>query len=137
MKTPCFLAFTIASACLSATTISAEIEVFTASYIQPVKYPGHHISYYALDAPDRINDRLPEFSAVSEKQAYEAAMAWLKRHGTKIADALKTSTRGRTRALEYQVTKVPAIVFDQGSYVVYGTADVNRALSIYQAEKNQ
>ena len=45
--------------------------------------------------------------------------------------AIGASARGLAAALQYGLTKVPAIVFD-GAAVVYGVTDVNQARAIYR-----
>lgn len=104
------------------------VEVFTATE-QPIHKPaGIDVELYALDAPDRLQERLPKFHG---NHAVQSAKAWAEANAQLMADAMMAAHAGRVKVIEYKIEKVPAIVINN-TYLIYGTTDIARALHIYQ-----
>ena len=137
MKMPSNLFFfVILFHAMTANAAELTIEVFTQSYIEPTFVSGHKVAYYSMDAPDRLNKALPHFGTdalMSEQKARQ----WLQANGQAFVARLQEAQQGRLKALEYQITKLPAIVFNRGTQVVYGTTDVLSALRVFNRAENQ
>jgi len=86
---------------------------------------------YHVDGMARINATL---SAGLPSDAVQAE-AVAKRRFEALTDAdrqaIRASAQGLTAAMNYRLTKVPAIVFD-GTAVVYGVENVDQARAIYR-----
>ncbi|NMF91429.1 TIGR03757 family integrating conjugative element protein [Aromatoleum petrolei] len=86
---------------------------------------------YHVDGMERINAALS--AGLPPDPAHAEAIAKRRFEALTEADrqAIGTSAQGLAAAMQYRLTKVPAIVFD-GAAVVYGVGDVNQARAIYQ-----
>ena len=122
-----------AMAALPALAQAAEIEVFTQRPLpaSSVRVPGHTVVVHDLSEPQRLQDQLPSFAGTPQEAARQAQQ-WAERHAQDFAKRLQVAYQGHTKAMEYQITKLPAITFESGRYVVYGTTDLRRALQDYQ-----
>ncbi len=114
-------------------THALEIEIFTASAIPLRMLSGHQVRYYALDEPDRLAAQLPDLRTRDPNQATIQAKAWIRAYGDRYAQALRRASQGWMKVMEYRIDRVPAITFENGRYVVYGTTDITRALQQYSA----
>lgn len=114
--------------------VALEIEVFTASAVphQNQRLPGHQVTWYALDAPDRLDAKLPRFPA-SQANSMTEAQKWLANHGDRLAGEFRDAWQGRLKAQQYGLTKFPAVCIDGCSHKVYGTSDPAQALRVYRA----
>lgn len=117
-----------------ATALGAEapspsaIELFTDSTaFRPVG--AGRFPVYDLSAPRRMEAELGRSLPASP----QAAAAVAKSRIAASQNALRAAFAGHAKAAEYGITKVPAVVFDRGAAVVYGTADVGAALRLYGA----
>jgi integrating conjugative element protein (TIGR03757 family) len=113
------------------------IDIFTESPVKKrVTYiPNTHIAYFDFEAPLRVSKKIPVF-ANNEQKAYQQFQQWKNNaESKKILAELKDSYNAQLRALKYKITKTPAIVFDQGKYVIYGSTDVGRAVRDYDLFK--
>ncbi len=85
---------------------------------------------YHVDGMERINANLSAGLPSDPVQAEAVA----KRRFEALTDtdrrAIRASAQGLTAAMNYRLTKVPAIVFD-GTAVVYGVENVDQARAIY------
>ena len=101
-----------------------------------VRLPGTTIHLHNLNAPNEINRKLPRFAG-TPVQAEKAAGTWVQSdEGKAFTEALRVAYDGHMLARKYQLQKAPAIVFDSGKYVVYGSTDIRHALLLYrQASK--
>ena len=114
--------------------VALEIEVFTtrAAPGQNQRLPGHHVTWYALDAPERLDAKLPRFPA-SQANGMAEAQRWLAKHGDRLAEEFRDAWLGRLKAQQYGLTKFPAVCIDGCSHKVYGTSDPAQALRVYHA----
>ena len=125
-----FVSSWLLAGCAHAVTV----EVFTHHPSQVKKISGHQVQVYDLSAPDRVKS--PQFSS-SPARAEKEAKAWLQSQaGQRHIEQLKAAHQGHTKAIKYQLMKVPAVVFEHGKYVVYGTTDVRKALQNYHQRGN-
>ena len=121
------------------TTVDAQVlvDVFHWGEItKDMRLPGATIRLHNLNAPNEINRQLPRFAG-SPAQAENAAGNWLQSdEGKAFTEALRAAYDGHMLARKYKLQKAPAIVFDSGTYVVYGSTDIRHALLLYrQASK--
>ncbi|MGM8229187.1 DUF1525 domain-containing protein [Cellvibrio sp. ARAG 10.3] len=121
------------------TTVDAQVlvDVFHWGEItKAIRLPDSTIRLHNLNAPNEINRQLPRFAG-SPVQAENAAGNWIQSdEGKAFTEALRVAYDGHMLARKYQLQKAPAIVFDSGKYVVYGSTDVRHALLLYrQASK--
>jgi integrating conjugative element protein (TIGR03757 family) len=114
----------------------SQVEIFTngrypVSNDHSVQAP---IQIYDLDAPARLDDELSTGLPSDPDQAQALALKRLNTLGPeKIADMVNQAYEGVTKAMSYKLTKIPAIVFDGGTSVIYGIADIRDAVRRYQA----
>lgn len=103
---------------------------------KPIRLPDATIRLHNLNAPNEINRQLPRFAG-SPVQAEIAAGNWLQSdEGKAFTEALRVAYDAHMLARKYKLQKAPAIVFDSGTYVVYGSTDVRHTLLLYrQASK--
>lgn len=117
-------------------TVSANsltiIEVFSEIPINHTwRIPNTQITVYDFDQPNRAEKLLPTLSN-NQQQAERQFEQWKASAQGKVAiERMRTSYAPYLRAARYNITKIPAIVFDKGKYVVYGTIDVHDAIQEY------
>ncbi|WP_434114207.1 DUF1525 domain-containing protein [Methylocaldum sp. GT1TLB] len=71
----------------------------------------------------------------TRRRPWRIARQRLEGQGSGLAAPLQAAYEGHARALSYGLTRYPAIVFDRGRAVVYGTADLGEALRYYRTWK--
>lgn len=109
------------------------IEVFTQNLASINTVPEFDIIHYDLSEPDRIKKQLAPVLPANESIALDRAKVFLKSEaGKQYMKAMRDAYRGRQKMLQYQLAKLPAIVFEEGRYVIYGSTDVVQALTLYQ-----
>lgn len=84
-----------------------------------------------LDAPALIESGLAAQLPSDPQQAATAIRERLREGGADLQRRLQEAYQGVTDAWRIGVTKVPAVVVDQ-RFVVYGTQDIDRALSLIE-----
>lgn len=100
--------------------------------IKETRIPGAAVRLHNLNAPNEINQHLPRFSG-AQSQAEKNAKDWIQsREGKVFTDALRVAYDGHMLARKYKLEKAPAIVFDDGKYVVYGSTNIRHALLLYR-----
>lgn len=120
---------------LSAGAHAVTIEVFTHHPKSVAQVSGHRVVVHDLSAPDKFQS--PTFSA-SPARAEKEALAWLKSSaGQRHINNMKAAHQGQVKAIKYGLKKTPAVVFEGGQYVVYGTTNVRQALNDYHGRKQQ
>jgi len=87
---------------------------------------------YDLDAPGRLEDELSTDLPPDPKQAKALALKRLNALGAELAGMVDQAYEGVIKAMNYELTKIPAVVFDGGTGVVYGISDINEAIKRYQ-----
>lgn len=86
---------------------------------------------YHVDELERVNAVLSAGLPPDPVQADAIARRRFEALTEADRQAIGTSAQGQAAAMQYRLTKVPAIVFD-GAAVVYGVEDVNQARAIYR-----
>jgi len=116
------------------TSMPSSIEVFTNGRY-PISGTGSAsvpVQIYDLDAPDRLEDALSADLPLNPEQAKTIVLKRLNDLGAELADMVDQAYEGVTKAMSYELTKIPAIVFDDGVSVIYGISDINEAIKHYQ-----
>ena len=113
------------------------IEVFTSS-LYPVtgrqeQQTGTGIAfhYYAIDGIHQLELNLSHDLPADPEVAKSLALKRIEYLGEEGMGRLQQSATGLAKALQYGIDRYPAIVFD-GAAVVYGVADIHKALPHYQ-----
>ncbi|MBL3528497.1 MAG: TIGR03757 family integrating conjugative element protein [gamma proteobacterium endosymbiont of Lamellibrachia anaximandri] len=114
----------------------AQIEMFTNS-----RYPITNttktslpVQIHDLDAPARLEQELSTGLPSDPKQAKAVALKHLEALGAeRLAEMLNQAYEGTTQAMNYALVKIPAVVFDHGSSVIYGITDIDDAIKRYRA----
>ncbi|WP_052808397.1 TIGR03757 family integrating conjugative element protein [Methyloterricola oryzae] len=90
---------------------------------------GIDVQVYDLSAPVSID---AELAAGLPKELEAAAQVARSRLADPQFQArLRSAYQGHLRALQFQITRYPAVLFDHGAAVVYGVTDLPEALSVY------
>ena len=131
----CLISRCIVWAALVTTPVSAQesIEVFTVGPTQVDALAGVDVIHYDLSAPARVKKQLAPKLPADEKIALVQAKAFFETaEGKAYKIAMRDAYRGRQKMMQYQLSKLPAIVFESGTYVIYGTTDVAQAMRLYR-----
>lgn len=93
--------------------------------------------HYDLSEVTRLKQTgLPKLPP-NQEQAMKMAKAFFATpEGEAFKSEMRAAMRGQQMMMKYQIKKVPAIVFDEGKYVVYGSTDVFDARRLYLAHLN-
>jgi integrating conjugative element protein (TIGR03757 family) len=109
------------------------IEIFTETPMQVDTLSGVEVIHYDLSEPNRIKHQLNLKLPPDEKIAMAKAKQFFQTpEGKAYQVAMRDAYRGRQMMMQYQLSKIPAIVFEDGKYVIYGTTDVPRAARLYR-----
>jgi len=116
------------------TPMPNRIEVFTSgrhpiSSAASIPVP---VQIYDLNAPDKLEEELSADLPPDPEQAKTIALKRLNTLGAELADMVDQAYEGVTKAMSYELTKIPAVVFDDGASVIYGISDINEAIKHYQ-----
>src|SRR5690606_27992006 len=123
----------VAVACMlmaSAYVQAADVLVFT-DHRHPV-YAPDSVPVTHLDATAEIERELSSELPADPQQAAVIARQRLHGGGADFQARLATTYQGVVNAWSLGVTKIPAVVVD-GRYVIYGDADVSRAVASVEA----
>ncbi len=116
---------------LSTLAHSAEIEIFVPSQMRVAKVPGHTLQIYNLSEPQRVRSSIPKFSSDPKTAQRQAKSFMVSAEGQSFRQRMSEAYQGHRIAMVYGLHKLPAVVFEKGKYVVYGTTDVTLALRDY------
>lgn len=91
---------------------------------------------YDLSGPEKYEDDLSKGMDFTNSTHEEITNAVLKRvNGMSkqyMDEYVVRSYKGLLKATEYKITKIPAIVFNNGKNVIYGVADISKAIQLHQ-----
>lgn len=135
----CSLAFA-GTACVTQAQIASgpavtTVEVFanSATLVKPpFRQPGYVLKVYRLDAMAQLEHQLSAGLPQSEADA----MNYMRQHEAEIRrrykDQITNAATGMSLAVRYRLDRLPAVVINRAK-VVYGIADVDRAVELYAA----
>lgn len=128
------LALLLAPAVCLAQSVT-QIEVFSKGALDLPRLPYTEITHYDLTEPDQVKRQLPKLSAKDEHTAATQARQWIESPaGQAFTERMRSAYDGHIKAMHYALEKTPAIVFEQGAYVVYGSTNIRRALLLYRQQ---
>ena len=116
-----------------ADVIKFEVFVDDLDQVKLTQPPQSEVTVFDLSAPEKLKrSMLPTFAADPE-QAEKSARAFLASSaGKSFQQQLIQSYTVQIRLSKYQLAKIPAVVFENGTYVIYGTTDLALAMERYQ-----
>jgi integrating conjugative element protein (TIGR03757 family) len=109
---------------------STAIEVFTDS-MNPVANNADGITVYYIDRIDRLQKELSKDLPSDPERAKKLVLGRFQRMDAQLSSELENAAKGLVQAMQYDIDRYPAIVFD-GDVVVYGVTDINAATQLYQ-----
>jgi integrating conjugative element protein (TIGR03757 family) len=127
-----FLAFVLV-ALLGAPGAVAQttIEIFSDSPLMAPTMSNAVVRVFDLSHVAAVKKNLPRFSP-DQALATVQAKAWLDSPAGKAhKDDVKAAYAGHAKMIQYGLQKIPAIVFEQGKFVIYGTTDLHQAVADY------
>ena len=119
-------------AALSSEQPPSSIEVFTTAEKPASGHEVERVVIYEVDGLDKLSEALSENLPNDPDAAKEIALERIARLGDELRWSVEHTVEGLTLAKTYGLEKLPAVVFDKGESVVYGVANVNQALEIYE-----
>ena len=90
------------------------------------------VTTYDLSAPEKFEDALSEGLSSDPTIAQKQAKLRIEQRGNEIQQQLQTAYEGSLKAMQYNIDKLPAVVFNGGQHVIYGVNDVNKAIALYK-----
>lgn len=131
----CLIVFGVALQTVNAQT---QIEIFSDAAIPAENISGVEVIYYDLSEPEKVKAKyLPVLPSDVERATQIFQSFLVSAEGVEFQQVMKEAYRGHQKMVSYQLEKIPAVVFDQGQYVVYGITDVNKARALYKTHRNQ
>ncbi|PUA30392.1 MAG: integrating conjugative element protein [Cellvibrio sp. 79] len=114
-----------------------QIEVFTDTPTALGNVSGIEVIHYDLSIPERIKEKyLPALPGDIDRAKKIMKTYLASVQGMEFQKAIREAYRGHEKMVQYQLEKIPAVVFNQGQYVVYGITDIQRALALYKSHRN-
>lgn len=115
-----------------------QVEVFTDMPMQLGSVLGIDVIHYDLSAPEKVKSKyLPALPGDVGLASQIMKNYLASPQGQEFKAVIREAYRGHEKMVRYQLEKIPAVVFEQGHYVVYGITDVQKALALYNAHRNQ
>ncbi len=116
--------------------LPARIEVFTNGNhpVTNTTTTGIPVQIHDLDAPAGLEEKLSAGLPSDPEQAKAIALDRLETLGAgQLAKMVNQAYEGDTQAMTYELVKIPAVVFDNGTSVIYGITSIEGAIRHYQA----
>ncbi len=113
------------------------IEVFSSSAYPVIGRQGQKAGtavafhYYAIDGVQQLESHLSQDLPADSEVAKSLALKRIEFLGEDAMGRMQQSAAGLAKALQYDVDRYPAIVFDSTA-VVYGVTNIHAALRYYQ-----
>jgi len=106
------------------------IEVFTDSKFQVVSV-SENTTVYVMDHIDQLQQTLSKNLPSEPDKAKRVVLARFQQMDAQLSGELENAAKGLVQAMQYNIDRYPAIVFD-GVAVVYGVTDVEAATQLYR-----
>lgn len=108
------------------------IEVFTDNPALIDSVAGAEVIHYDLSESDRLKRSALPALPPNQEEAMRIIKAFFNSpEGKVFQNNMRSALEGKRKMIQYQLQKIPAIVFDQGKYAVYGMTDVHEAARLY------
>lgn len=107
-------------------------EVFANSDVHVTSADRVELTVHRMDTIELLEHELSQNLPRNEAEAGPVVKARIKAMGQRFAQRTRSGQEARMAARSYGVTNVPAVVIN-GGWVVYGTADVDGAIGLFQA----
>lgn len=115
-----------------------QIEIFSDVALPVENVSDVNLIYYDLSEPERVKTKYLPVLPPDVDRATQIMKEYLtSAEGLEFQKVIKEAYRGHQKMVAYQLEKIPAVVFDQGQYVVYGITDVNKARALYKTHRSQ
>ena len=123
----CLMSFSLSTTAFA----QATIEVFVDHPLVTSSIPNAIILVFDLSRVAQLEEDTPDFPP-DPMLAQAQAQTWLESSAGKnhLMD-LKAAYAGHEKMVNYGLQKIPAIVFENGRFVIYGTTDVATAVKDY------
>ncbi|MEM8500663.1 MAG: TIGR03757 family integrating conjugative element protein [Pseudomonadota bacterium] len=122
---------------VASVTCTAEVTVYTTSFLPVRNVPADGVQLYYLDAPKKPMSALSIGLPDTLDEAKVVAVARINSEkGKRLLGDLKRAYQGIVNAWRHQLTDLPAVMVDD-RYVVYGVYDVGKALSMIKEYRGQ
>lgn len=95
------------------------------------------VTAYDLSAPDQLEEKLSEGLSSNPAEAKKQAQTRIKNGGRELQQQLTSAYEGSLKAMQYDIQKLPAVIFNGGQYVIYGEADVHRSIQMFKDKRGQ
>ena len=123
----CLMTFSFSTTAFAQSTI----EVFVDQPLMAPSIPNAVVVVFDLSRVALLEEDTPDFPP-DPVLAQAQAQAWLESSaGKRHLMDLKVAYAGHKKMVHYGLQKIPAIVFNAGKFVVYGTTDIAQAVSDY------
>lgn len=127
------LAVVLLVVCCVSAHAQVRVELFVDAPVSLLPIPGVEVAVLDLSAPESAKREFsPKFSPDVRIARSQAEQFFKTPAGVAYVNRLKEANRGKILSLQYGLQKIPAIVFDEGRYAVYGTTDVAKAVALYR-----
>jgi integrating conjugative element protein (TIGR03757 family) len=127
-KTVFFLLGLTSFSCSTGVVAQTIVEVFVDQPFVARSMPNAVITVFDLSRVSALEDETPDFPP-DPMVAQVQATAWFdSAAGKQHLLALKAAYVGHEKMVRYGVQKIPAIVFNDGKFAVYGTTDIAQAI---------
>lgn len=98
---------------------------------------GYVVKSYNLEAPKQLFATLSQNLPANQAAAKHILEQRMQQHGRHaLQQQLVSAYQGLSLAMQYQIDRYPAVLFDQGRAVIYGVTDLEQALSLYRQWQN-
>ncbi|MBD9357331.1 TIGR03757 family integrating conjugative element protein [Methylomonas albis] len=98
-----------------------------------LRQQGYDVKLYNLDAPKQLFASLSQNLPAKPEAAKRMLEQRMQQHGRQaLQQQLVTAYQGLSVAIQYQIDRYPAVVFDRGKAVIYGVTDLQQALGWYR-----
>lgn len=111
------------------------IEIFTEEPAQVDAAPlDVKTVHYNTNETERLKESsLPKLPPNQDQAMKILAAFFSSPAGEEFKQNYRIAVQGKKKAIEYQLQKLPAIVFDGGKFVIYGSTDIHMARQLYIA----
>lgn len=111
-----------------------QMDVFTndaygANSLKAAVSQGWNVRLYNMDEYLKVKKEMSFSRPNTESQARALAKEKMKKVSV---ERLRTSLHGAMKAIQFDIRKIPAVVFNDGEAVVYGVRDIDVAINMYE-----